>query len=158
MQARIPEGQPQSRNPTDQTHPLSPQASKAPTDKADAARQLVALYSAALSHLRAAGALVNPVKPEALLPAAEFDALQEARAASAAGDAAQEAALEAEWGELEAGFDEAGARAWATVLLQVRRARARARRWCANAVDAPGPAAGEVPAADCARCPGRPAA
>jgi len=45
----------------------------------------------------------------------------EARNAAAAGDAAAEEALEAAWGEVEGRFEETGARAWSTVLLQVVR-------------------------------------
>jgi hypothetical protein len=80
----------------------------------------VALYEAALAHLRVQGALVNAVKPELLLEGPDFDRLSEARGAAAAGDAAAEEALEAAWGDMEARFDELAARAWSTVLLQVR--------------------------------------
>jgi hypothetical protein len=88
--------------------------------KADAARQLLATYEAALSHLRSQGALVNAVKPEHLLTGPDFDQIMEARSAAVAGDAAQEAAQEAEWGDLEARFDELASRAWGTVLMQAR--------------------------------------
>lgn len=96
------------------------QAAKPSGSKTDAARALVATYDAALSLLRGAGGLVNGVRPELLLDGPDFDRVTEARSAAAAGDAAAEEALEAEWGEVEADFDALSARAWAAVVAQAR--------------------------------------
>ncbi|KAI8473771.1 MAG: hypothetical protein J3K34DRAFT_497953 [Monoraphidium minutum] len=95
--------------------------------KADASRQQLALLGAALAHLRSHGALVNAVKPELLLDGAAFDAVVEARAAAAAGDAAAEEALEAWVADAEARFDELSARSWGAVLLQIFRVYVLAR-------------------------------
>lgn len=104
-------------HPLPQPPPKSSPGSAA--TKADAARQQVTLYEAALSHLATAGALVNSVKPELLLDSQDFDRLADARGAAAAGDAAAEEALDA-WADMETRFDELAARSWNTVLLQVR--------------------------------------
>jgi hypothetical protein len=99
---------------------LPPSEAGAGSAKPEAARQLLATYDTILGHLRTYGGLVNAVKPEHLLTGPDFDQIMEARSAAAAGDAAQEAGLESEWGDLEARFDELSARAWSTVLMQVR--------------------------------------
>lgn len=47
--------------------------------KLDPVQQLLAIYEAALNHLRAQGALLNTVKPEYLLPEGDFSKLMEDR-------------------------------------------------------------------------------
>lgn len=95
------------------------QSAKSTGNKVDAVWQLLSTYDAVLTHLKVHGGLVNAVKPELLLEGPGFDRVMEARNAAAAGDPAQEEALEASWSDVEARFDELSARAWNTVVLQV---------------------------------------
>lgn len=87
--------------------------------KVDPVQQLLAVYEAALTHLQAQGALVNAVKPEYLLPEADFTKLMEDRTAAAAGNPELEEQLDY-WAAVEASFGMYSAMAWNTVLLQVR--------------------------------------
>lgn len=87
--------------------------------KVDPVQQLLAVYEAALTHLQAQGALVNAVKPEYLLPEADFTKLMEDRTAAAAGNPKLEEQLDY-WAAVEASFGMYSAMAWNTVLLQVR--------------------------------------
>lgn len=85
--------------------------------KVDQVQQLLAVYDAALTHLQAQGALLN-VKPECLLPEADFTKLMEDRAAAAAGNPDMEEQLDY-WAAVEASFGAYSAMAWNCVLLQV---------------------------------------
>lgn len=89
--------------------------------KAAAAQALLATYEAVLQHLRGQGALLNAVRPEFLLPEAEFLALQDARAAAAAGTPDEEEALERAWAAAELAFPRHAAMAWNALLLQLFR-------------------------------------
>lgn len=81
-------------------------------------KQLLAIYEAALTHLQAQGALLNSVKPEYLLPEADFARLLEDRTAAAAGNTDEEEQLD-HWAAVEASFGAYSAMAWNCVLLQV---------------------------------------
>lgn len=81
-------------------------------------QQLLAVYEAALTHLQAQGALLNSVKPEYLLPEADFTKLMEDRTAAAAGNPEEEERLDY-WAAVEASFGAYSAMAWNCVLLQV---------------------------------------
>lgn len=86
--------------------------------KVDPVQQLLAVYEAALTHVQAQGGLMNAVKPEYLLPEADFTRLMEDRAAAAAGNPDLEEQLDY-WAAVEAGFGAYSAMAWNCVLLQV---------------------------------------
>ena len=84
-------------------------------------QQLLAIYEAALTHLQAQGALLNSVKPEYLLPEADFVRMMEDRIiAAAAGNPDEEEQLDY-WAAVEASFGAYSAMAWNCVLLQVGR-------------------------------------
>lgn len=97
-------------------------AGKSPSGggKVSPVQQLLAVYEAALTHLQAQGALLNSVKPEYLLPEADFTRLMEDRTAAAAGNPEEEEQLDY-WAAVEASFGAYSAMAWNCVLLQVRR-------------------------------------
>lgn len=88
------------------------------SNKASPVQQLLAVYEAALAHLRAQGALLNTVKAEYLLPEGDFVQLMEGMAAAAAGNPEQEDALDY-WAAVETSFGAYSAMAWNCVLLQV---------------------------------------
>jgi hypothetical protein len=96
-------------------------AGKSPSGggKVDPVKQFLAVYEAALIHLQAQGALLNSVKPEYLLPEAEFTRLMEDKTAAAAGNPEEEEQLDY-WAAVEARFGAYSAMAWNCVLLQVR--------------------------------------
>lgn len=95
-------------------------ASSGGSSKADPIQQLLAVYEAALNHLRAQGALLNTVRAEYLLSEGDFQKLMEDRTASAAGNPELEEALDC-YAAVEASFGAYSAMAWNCVLLQVGR-------------------------------------
>lgn len=92
--------------------------SAAGAGKLSPVQQLLAVYEAALTHMQAQGALLNAVKPEYLLPEADFTRLMEDRTAAAAGNPDLEEQLDY-WAAVEVSFGAYSAMAWNCVLLQV---------------------------------------
>lgn len=101
-------------------------ASAKPTagSKADPVQQLLVVYEAALNHLTSQGAVLNAVKPEYLLPVADFHKLVEDRTVAAAGNPDLEDALDY-CAAVETSFGAYSAMSWNCVLLQVRNKHTR---------------------------------
>ena len=91
-------------------------STKTPSNKKEAAEQLLATFDSLLVLLKAHGAFLNAVKPEMLLDAEDLNRVLNARETSASSSSEVDA-IEA-WADVEAQFENISKQAWTSVLLQ----------------------------------------